>query len=217
LGHSMHSWYSNHAQPYHLADYRILVAEVASTANETLLHHYLIRCASSRPSEEGRALRAYLIDRYLDSFRATLFRQTMFAEFEKMIHERAEREEPLTVEWLDETYYRLVQLYFGESVAFDEEDRPIAWEWSRIDHFFYNFYVYKYATGMAAAIALTRAILEEGEPAVRRYLCLLSKGGSDYPLALLAEAGVDLTTPAPVAAAMAEFEELVSELERLVG
>ena len=211
LGHSMHSWYSNHTQPYHLADYRILVAEVASTTNEGLLNHYLLS------TTDDRATRAYLIDRYLDSFRGTMFRQTMFAEFEKMIYAQTEGGQPLTVDSLDAAYYDLVKGYFGDSVAFDEQDAPITWEWSRIDHFFYNFYVYKYATGMASAIALTKAILEEGEPALNRYLAFLKSGSSKYPLDLLRDAGVDLTTPEPVSAALAEFERLVGEIELLMS
>jgi oligoendopeptidase F len=210
LGHSMHSWYSKRAQPYHLADYRILVAEVASTANEALLHHHLME------NTDDPAVRAYLIDRYLDSFRATMFRQTMFAEFERQIHEQVEGGQPLTTGSLDESYYALVQRYFGDSIAFDDEDRPIAWEWSRIDHFFYNFYVYKYATGMASAIAITRAILGEGQPAVDRYLRFLATGGSDYPLELLKAADVDLTTPTPVASALNEFSELADQFRRLM-
>jgi len=211
LGHSMHSWHSNKAQPYHLADYRILVAEVASTTNESLLNHYLLSVT------DDRAARAYLIDRYLDSFRGTLFRQTMFAEFEKLIHEQLEGGAPLTADSLDETYYNLVKLYFGDSMAFDEEDAPIAYEWARVDHFFYNFYVYKYATGMSSAIALAAAILNDGDAPLERYLRFLRGGSSKYPLELLADAGVDLTTPAPVHAALAEFERLVGELEGLMA
>jgi len=211
LGHSMHSHYSNAAQPYHLADYRILAAEVASTANEALLHHHLIRTTSDE------SVRAYLIDRYLDSFRATMFRQTMFADFEKQIHQRAEADEPLTVDSLDALYYDLVREYITDVVAFDDEDQPISCEWSRIDHFFYDFYVFKYATGMAAAIALARAMLDEGQPAVERYTTFLSSGGTDYPMNLLAAAGVDLRTPEPVSAALGEFDRLVGELETLCG
>ncbi len=211
LGHSMHTWYSNRSQPYHLADYRILVAEVASTTNEALLNHHLLQTV------QDRAARAYLVDRYLDSFRGTLFRQTMFAEFERMIHEQVERGEPLTADGLDAAYYALVKRYFGPEVAFDEEDAPIAWEWARIDHFFYDFYVYKYATGMASAIALASAILNEGQPAVERYIRFLQGGGSKYPLDLLRDAGVDLTTPQPVKAALAEFDRLVGVLEDLTA
>ena len=209
LGHSMHSWYSNHAQPYHLADYRILVAEVASTTNEDLLTHYLLSIT------DDRATRAYLIDRYLDSFRGTLFRQTMFAEYEKAIHEQVEAGNPLTADYLDETYYALTRLYFGDGVAFDEQDEAIASEWSRVDHFFYNFYVYKYATGISSAIAIASGLLTDGASALERYLGFLRGGCSKYPLELLRDAGVDLATPQPVGAALVEFEQLVGELEEL--
>jgi oligoendopeptidase F len=208
LGHSMHSYLSHHNQPYHLADYRILVAEVASTTNEALLNHYLLSIT------EDKATRAYLIDRYLDSFRATIYRQTMFAEFEKAIHAAAEEGQPLTADWLDERYNGMVKEYFGDGLAFDDEDAPIAFEWSRIDHFFYNYYVYKYATGMSAAIAIARGILEGR--GVEAYLAFLKSGGSDYPLEQLKRAGVDLTTPEPVASALTEFERLLGELEGLV-
>jgi len=211
LGHSMHSWYSNKSQPYHMADYRILVAEVASTTNEGLLNHHLL----SRT--EDRATRAYLIDRQLDSFRGTLFRQTMFAEFEKLIHAHVESGEPLTADWLDETYYGLAKLYFGDGMAFDEEDEPIAGEWARIDHFFYNFYVYKYATGMSAAIVLAGAVRDGDQPALERYLAFLKGGSSKPPLDLLRDAGVDLARPETVEAALAEFARLVGELEELMG
>jgi oligoendopeptidase F len=210
LGHSMHSYTSDRAQPYHMAGYRILVAEVASTTNESLLTHHLLR------QTPDRAMRAYLIDRYLDGFRGTLFRQTMFAEFEKLIHEQAEQGQPLTVDTLDASYLELVKLYFGGGVAFDEEDAAIAWEWSRIDHFFYNFYVYKYATGMSAAVALADSLLRGGSPALERYLAFLRGGSSKYPLDLLRDAGVDLTTPVPVRAALQEFTRLVGELEDLM-
>jgi len=211
LGHSMHSWHANHAQPYHQADYPIILAEVASTANEALLNHYMLSTI------EDRQARAYLIDRYLDGFRGTMFRQTMFAEFEKAMHAGVEQGQPLTADGLDALYYELVKQYYGDAVAFDEEDAPIAWEWSRIDHFFYNFYVYKYATGMASAVAIARSIIQ-GEPgALERYLGFLQAGASDEPLAILRRAGVDLTTPEPVSAALSEFERLLNELEGLVG
>ncbi|MFP3895769.1 MAG: oligoendopeptidase F [Anaerolineales bacterium] len=209
-GHSMHSWYSNRNQPYPLADYRIFVAEVASTVNESLLTHHLLSTTADD------AIRAYLIDRYLDSFRGTLFRQTMFAEFEKTIHAQSEEGQPLTADGLDETYYDLVKHYFGDSMAFDEEDASIAWEWSRIDHFFYNFYVYKYATGMSAAIAIAYRILKEEEGALDDYIAFLKSGRSKYPLELLKDAGVDLTTPKPVEDALAEFEDQLKTLETLV-
>ncbi len=209
-GHSMHSWYSNRNQPYPLADYRILVAEVASTVNESLLTHHLLSTA------RDEATRAYLIDRYLDSFRGTLFRQTMFAEFEKMIHTQSEEGQPLTADGLDESYYDLVKRYFGDSVAFDKEDTSIAWEWSRIDHFFYNFYVYKYATGMSAAVAIAFRILGQEKSALDDYITFLKSGRSKYPLDLLKDAGVDLTTPQPVKDALIEFEDQLKTLEALV-
>jgi oligoendopeptidase F len=211
LGHSMHSWHSNHTQPYHQADYRILVAEVASTTNEALLNHYLLSTIDDRNT------RAYLIDRYLDGFRGTMFRQTMFAEFEKAMHASVEQGTPLTSDGLDAMYYDLVKQYYGSIVAFDEQDSPIAWEWSRIDHFFYNFYVYKYATGMASAVAIARAILEREPGALERYLTFLKAGASDEPLAVLRRAGVDLTTPQPVASALIEFERLLDELVSLIS
>jgi len=211
LGHSMHSYYAIQAQPYHLAEYSLLVAEVASTANESLLTHYLLE------HTDDKSTRAYLIDRHLDSFRATLFRQTMFAEFELDIHQRVEAGEPLTAEYMDATYYALVQRYFGDQVAFDAQDEAIAYEWSRVDHFFYYFYVYKYATGMSAAIALTSHLLRDGQPALDRYLAFLRSGSSKYPLDELREAGVDLADPAAVRDALGEFERLVGELETLMA
>jgi len=211
LGHAMHSLYSNRSQPYHLADYRILVAEVASTTNESLLNQYLLDATPER------ATRAYLVDRHLDSYRSTLFRQTMFAEFEQAIHAHVEDSQPLTRDWLDATYYDLVRLYFGPDVAWDDEDAPIAHEWARVDHFYYNFYVWKYATGMSAAVALARAIQRGELGALERYLRFLSAGGSDYPLALLQAAGVDLSTPEPVTQALIEFERLVGVLEDLTA
>jgi len=173
LGHSMHSLYSNHAQPYHLADYRILVAEVASTTNESLLTHYLLSIT------DDRATRAYLIDRYLDALRGTLFRQTMFAEYEQVIHEQVEAGNPLTADYLDATYYALTQSYFGDGVAFDEQDEAIASEWSRVDHFFYDFYVYKYATGISSAIAIASDLLSDGKPALDRYLSFLNSAAGE--------------------------------------
>mgnify|MGYP005629211435 CR=1 FL=1 len=210
-GHSMHSWFSKQAQPYHLADYAILVAEVASTANESLLTDHLLKVT------DDEKVRAYLVDRYLDSFRATLFRQVMFAEFEWRIHRIVEEGGALTTEVLDGAYLELVRLYFGDAIAFDEADAPIAWEWARVDHFFYNFYVYKYATGMASAIALMRRVLEDGEPARRRYLDLIRAGGNGYPLELLRRAGVDLTTPQPVSEALDEFQRMVAQFEQLTA
>jgi len=200
-GHSMHSWYSREAQPYVYADYRIFVAEVASTVNENLLSDYLIRNAKSE--EEVR----YLTNHYLEEFRGTVIRQTMFAEFELMVHEEAQNGGALTAERLCEIYYGLNKDYFGSEVVVDDR---IAWEWARIPHFYRNFYVYKYATGFSAASALALGLLEK-DPAKqeenrKRYLQFLSAGSSKDPLDLLADAGVDMRTPQPVEQAFTMFQ-----------
>lgn len=209
-GHSMHSWYSRKNQPYHTSDYKILVAEVASITNEMLLANHM--------KEQGTDPRvmAYLIDSQINDFRTTLFRQTMFAEFELLVHQRVEEGESLSSDWLSKTYYDLIRLYHGDAFAFDGEDDPIATEWARIPHFYYNFYVYKYATGMASAASISRRILS-GEPgAVESYLDFLSSGGSKPPLDLLRSIGIDLETPTPVREAMAMLENLTEELEKML-
>lgn len=211
LGHSMHSALSNRTQPFQTSDYCIFVAEVASTTNEALLTHHLLN------KTDDPKVRAYLINKYLDDFRGTMFRQTMFAQFERDIYHALEQEgTALTADYLDSKYYDLVKLYHGDSMAWDENDKPIETEWSRIPHFYYNFYVYQYATGMAAATSLAHQIIEEGEPAVKRYLNFLSSGGSDDPLALLQAAGVDLTSPQPVRDALKVFRTYLEELEQLL-
>ncbi|MGI6067047.1 MAG: oligoendopeptidase F [Bacillota bacterium] len=207
MGHSLHSYYSWRTQPYIYAYYKIFVAEVASTVNETLLTKYLLNNA---PDEQQKM---YIINHYLEGFRGTVFRQTMFAEFEKIIHEKAEKGEPLTTDTLCEIYYQLNKDYFGPEMVLDEE---IALEWARIPHFYNAFYVYKYATGFSAASALSQAILGEGTPAVKRYLEFLAAGSSDYPVNLLKRAGVDMTTPEPVERALKVFEEMLGEMEKLV-
>lgn len=207
LGHSLHSYYSNATQPYVYSQYSIFVAEVASTVNESLLIDYMIKNAKNDREK------AYLINHYLEQFRGTVFRQTMFAEFEKLIHEAVEAGEALTPESLSRIYSDLNSLYYGEAVVLDEN---IAKEWARIPHFYSAFYVYKYATGFTAATALKEQIIKEGEPAVARYLEFLKAGSSDYPLNVLQKAGVDLTQPEPVQAALDYFGQLVDELERLV-
>jgi oligoendopeptidase F len=212
MGHSMHSAMSNRHQPYPTADYRIFVAEVASTTHEALLMHHLLE------QNKDPQVRAYLLNQYLNDFRTTMFRQTMFGEFERDIYAAIEGgEAALTADGLDERYTKLVKLYFGDAIAWDEDDAMIAWEWARIPHFYYNFYVYKYATGMAAATALSQQILHEGKPAVERYLRFLSSGSSKYPLDLLKDAGVDLTTSAPIVASLNTFRSLLDELETLLG
>ncbi|MBO2519771.1 MAG: oligoendopeptidase F [Limnochorda sp.] len=207
MGHALHTYFSNRAQPYVYANYSIFVAEVASTLNEALLAHHLLE------RWDDRARRLYVLNHQLDTFRTTLFRQTMFAEFEQQIHQEAEAGRPLTAERLAELYGELNAAYHGPAVVNDEEIRL---EWARIPHFYMNFYVYQYATGFSAAQALARRILEEGQPAVEAYLAFLSSGSSDYPLAVLQRAGVDMTSPEPVRQAIQAFHELVQELERLL-
>lgn len=208
MGHSLHSYYSNHNQAYVNAQYPIFLAEVASTVNESLLIDYLL--ANSKDKQE----KIYLINHYLEQFRGTVYRQTMFAEFEKIIHARAEQGEALTTELLSSIYRDLNQLYYGPEVVLDEE---INLEWARIPHFYSAFYVYKYATGFSAATAIKEAIRQEGQPAVQRYLEFLKSGGSDYPIQLLQKAGVDLTTPEPVDDALQYFAKLLAELESLIA
>ena len=208
LGHSMHSYLSNKHQPYMKAEYTIFVAEVASTCNEIQLTHYLL------DTLEDKAKRAYILNYYLEQVRTTVFRQTMFAEFEKLSHASAEAGEPLTVDSMSSIYRKLNEDYFGENV--DVDDR-IAMEWMRIPHFYRPFYVYKYATGFSAAAALAGLIRDEGQSAVDRYLAFLSSGCSDYPINLLQKAGVDMTTPAPVDKALDEFSDLVDEMDGLLG
>ena len=206
LGHSMHSYFTRQTQPFVYGDYSIFVAEVASTLNEALLTDHLLK------SRNDAALRRRLLVQQLDDIRTTIFRQTMFAEFELDMHTRAEAGEPLPAESLTERYYELVQRYHGPAVTLDDE---IGFEWARVPHFYYNFYVYQYATGLAAALALNRGLLAEGQPAVDRYVQFLSGGSSRSPIDLLRTAGVDMTTPAPIQAAMDRFAELLDELEAL--
>ncbi len=206
LGHSMHSYFTRRTQPFVYGNYTIFVAEVASTLNEALLNDYLLK------TRDEPMLRKSLIVQQLDDIRATIFRQTMFAEFELDIHTRTEAGEPLTSDALSKAYYELVKRYQGPPVTLDDE---IAFEWARIPHFYYNFYVYQYATGLSAALALSRQIIDEGQPAVDRYLKFLSSGSSRSSIDMLRDAGVDMTTPAPVQAAMDTFDRLVDELESM--
>lgn len=207
MGHSIHSYYSITAQDYAYSDYKIFVAEVASTCNECLLMHDLLEKTTDKEQ------RKYLLNHYLDSFKGTLFRQTMFAEFEKTAHDYCAQGKPLTAEALSQMYLELNQKYFGPDMEKDEE---IAYEWMRIPHFYTPFYVYQYATGYSAAVALSAKILKEGKPAVDAYMSFLKGGESKDPIDLLKMAGVDMTTEKPVADALALFGELVTELETLV-
>ncbi|MBQ7534077.1 MAG: oligoendopeptidase F family protein [Stomatobaculum sp.] len=229
MGHSMHSWYSSGAQSFLNSSYRIFVAEVASTTNEMLLLEYLLKENSRKMDEaagaaEGtsgpeteemarlRAERAYLVNHLLESFKGTLYRQTMFEEFERRSNEMSERGEPLTAEGLSNLYLELNKAYFGPDMV---SDPLIAVEWSRIPHFYYNFYVYQYATSFAAAVDISRRILKEGAPMVARYKEFLKSGCTDDPVSLLKIAGVDLSTEAPVEAALKVFEEAVAEMEKM--
>ena len=205
MGHSMHSFYSKNNQPYLYSGYKIFVAEVASTLNELLLINYLLKNAKSK--EE----RVYLLNYYLEQFRTTVYRQTMFAEFEKICHGKVEEGEPLTAEDFNNIYYDLNKKYYGESCDVNEE---IALEWARIPHFYSNFYVYKYATGFSAASALSKQILEEGESAVSRYKEFLKSGGSEFPLDQLRKAGVDMEKKESVDEALHVFKDLVKQLEK---
>ncbi len=206
MGHAMHSYYSQANQRYINAGYSIFVAEVASTVNECLVMNQLLK----ETRDPGR--RMYLLNHYLNQFRGTVFRQTMFAEFERDIHGQVERGEPMTAESLHEQYHQLNGRYHGQAV---ENDREAAAEWSRIPHFYRPFYVYQYATGFSAAVALAEAILEEGQPALDRYLGFLKAGGSDYPMEVLRQAGVDMRTPEPIAQALRVFSQLLDEMEAL--
>jgi len=207
MGHSLHTYFSNRTQPHLYAGYKIFVAEVASTLNEALVMEHLLE------TTKDPKIMAYLINHYLEQFRGTIFRQTMFAEYEKKIHSVVEEGGALTADSLSQIYRDLNTLYYGAEVVLDPE---IALEWARIPHFYNAFYVYKYATGFSAATAFARAILDEGVPAVTRYIEFLSGGSSDYPIELLRKAGVDMETPVPVRNALQVFTELVERLETLL-
>ena len=208
MGHSIHSYLSNKTQPTAYQDYVIFVAEVASTCNEALLMEYLLSVTTDKKE------RAYLINHFLEQFRGTLYRQTMFAEFELAANEMTQRGEGTTAEALCAMYKKLNEQYFGPEMNVDEE---ISLEWARIPHFYYDYYVYQYATGYAAAIALSRRILREGEAAVKDYLGFLSGGCSADPITLLRGAGVDMASPKPVEDATKLFDEMISEMEKILN
>lgn len=207
MGHALHTYHSIKNQPPVYADYVIFVAEVASTCNEVLLVKYLLNKVTDKTE------RANLINHFLESFRGTLYRQTMFAEFEMLMNQMAERGESLTADALTKVYHDLNCRYYGDGIVCDRE---IGFEWERIPHFFYNFYVFQYATGFSAAVAIANRILEEGKPAVDAYLKFLSSGGSADPITLLKIAGVDMTTAKPVSDALKLFGELIDEMEALM-
>ncbi|MBB6673888.1 oligoendopeptidase F [Cohnella nanjingensis] len=208
MGHALHSYYSDDNNPYRDAQYTIFLAEVASTLNEALLMDYLL--AKSTEAKE----KMYLLTYYADQFRTTVFRQTMFAEFEKVVHAKAEAGESLTPQELSEIYYDLNVKYYGDGMVVDKD---IEMEWARIPHFYTSFYVYKYATGFSAATSFSKQILDEGKPAVDRYLGFLKSGGSDYSINILKKAGVDMSTPEPIEQAMSVFESLIEQMEQLTS
>jgi oligoendopeptidase F len=208
MGHSMHSYYSRSRQPYPTSDYTIFCAEVASTANEELALDYLLRTVGER------AKRIYLLNQRLERVRATVYRQTMFASFERSVHARRQEGGDTTAAELGRVWLDLNKKYFGPGTFIDEK---ISREWSRIPHFYTPFYVYQYATGYSAAAALARKITVEGAPAVERYIEFLSSGGSDYPIELLKRAGVDMSEPKPVQDALDMFAATLDEMEGLLS
>lgn len=208
MGHAIHSYLSDEEQPYREAQYTIFLAEVASTLNEALLMDHMLQLTTD-PKEK-----LYLLSYYADQFRTTVFRQTMFAEFEKIIHEKAEAGESFTPQTFSEIYYELNKQYHGKQMAVDQ---PIEMEWARIPHFYSSFYVYKYATGFAAATSFAKQIADEGQPAVDRYLGFLKSGSSDFSIEILKQAGVDMSTPEPIRQAMSVFESIIDEMESIVA
>lgn len=207
MGHALHSYYSNANQSYSNASYKIFVAEVASTCNEALLINHLINNATDKEEK------AYLLNHFLEQFRTTLFRQTMFAEFEKMVHSMVDNGQPVNCDILCEKYYELNKKYFGDDIVIDKD---IEMEWARIPHFYSSFYVYQYATGFSAAVALAKKILSEGDSAVEDYKKFLKAGCSDYPIEVLKYAGVDLGKSEPIQSAMEMFGDLLEEFELII-
>lgn len=207
MGHAIHSYYSDKTQPYVYAGYKIFVAEVASTCNESLLIDYMLKTTKDKKEK------AYLINHFLEKFKGTLFRQAMFAEFEMITHKKVEEGESLTADALCKIYHDLNVAYFGNDIVIDSE---IDMEWARIPHFYNAFYVYQYSTGYSAAIALSRRILKEGAKAVADYVRFLSSGSSNYPIELLKAAGVDMSTKEPVNQALQLFSELLTQMEELM-
>lgn len=206
MGHALHSYFTWKKQPFVYSGHKIFVAEVASTCNEALLMEYLLK------TEQDQNKQLYLINYFMEQFRGTLFRQTMFAEFEKIAHEMSASGTPLTCENLSDVYHKLNQLYFGDDII---TDKYIDIEWSRIPHFYNAFYAYQYATGYSAAISLSKGILSEGKPAIERYLDFLSKGSSEYSIDLLKGAGVDMTTQKPIKDAMEVFKGLLNKMQSI--
>lgn len=211
FGHALHSWFSNRSQPYPLSHYPIFLAEIASTFNETLLVNHLLQ------TETNDLLKLYILDQYIESFRGTLFRQVLFADFELALHRAIEKGQTLTPEWLDKKYLELTRRYYGHHEGILKVDKYIENEWSSVPHFYYNFYVYQYSTGIIAATALAHMVLNGGKIEQNRYLDFLRSGGSKYPLDTLKDAGVDLTSPQPIEIALSRFNQIVEEMELIAG
>lgn len=207
MGHSVHSYFTRSNQPYVYGDYSIFLAEIASTTNENILTEYLLE------TEKDLRVRAYVLNHYLDGFKGTVFRQTQFAEFEHFMHTEDEKGVPLTSEYLSDSYGKLNAKYYGPAV---EEDPEIKFEWSRIPHFYYNYYVFQYSTGFSAASALAKRILSQEPDALENYLAYLKAGNSDYPVEVMKKAGVDMTQAAYIEDAMSMFEQRLNELEELI-
>jgi oligoendopeptidase F len=207
MGHNMHSHFTGEFQPYPYANYSIFLAEVASTFNESLLLDYFISNASSKQEK------LYFLEKYLNNITTTFYRQIMFAEFEKLVYEKTEEGNALTPDSLCELYGSLYQKYWGPDMIIDNEER---YTWARVPHFYYNFYVYQYATGFAASEVLAKKVRTEGEPAVSKYLNFLKAGSSNYPLNILKGAGVDMSAPEPVLSTTQKMNELLNEVESLI-
>jgi len=210
FGHALHSWFSNATQPYPLSHYPIFLAEIASTFNENLLVDYLVK------TETDNRLKLFILDQHLEGIRGTLYRQTLFADFELSMHREVENGKTLTHDWLCEKYLQLTRLFYGHKEGVVTVDKYIENEWLGIPHFYYNFYVYQYSTGIAASTALARMVLESGKAEQTRYLDFLKSGSSKYPLDTLKDAGVDLTTPEPIETTISSFDEIVGEMEKIV-
>lgn len=207
MGHNMHSYYTGLAQPFHYANYSIFLAEVASTFNESLLLDYLIRNSNSKEEK------LHLLERYLNNITSTFYRQVMFAEFEQIVYQKSESGEALTSEQLCNLYSSLFQKYWGPEMSVDEEE---SFTWARVPHFYYNFYVFQYATGMAASETLAHKVKVEGKPAIDRYINFLKAGNSDYPINVLRKAGVDMNSPEPVLSITRKMNAILDELESLL-
>jgi oligoendopeptidase F len=214
-GHAMHSWFSNKTQPFPLSRYPIFLAEVASTFNETLLVHHLTENSSPAKSEADDWFTFYVLDRYLEDFRGTMYRQVLFAHFELAMHQQVEQGNTLTPDWLDKEYLRLVRLYYGHKTGAAKVNKYIENEWSGIPHFYYNFYVYQYSTGIAAATSLANRVLNGGPKEREQYLNFLKSGYTKYPLETLKDAGVDLTSPAPIRDALKTFNTVIDRMESI--